>query len=214
MANEWYRKTTWSQNDRLDFETRWARCRTDWNKFQYLSIQAGHLIGAHPPLYVDALQLLDRALSGFHQPVGIASALGLKARCVHALSGFDEAVPIYRRALEFEKTYPKVRTQLWVEFPWEIAKARKASLYDEALQWLDFPQAPDVMFPIDRFQKATVLAIVADSRGDLVAAKFHANTALSAAGMSRSPFPRHKNIGLVVSIEEWAAKELEAILTK
>ncbi|MBL9201197.1 MAG: hypothetical protein JNL39_11855 [Opitutaceae bacterium] len=163
---------------------------------------------------MDALQLLDRALSEFHQPVGIASALGLKARCVHALSGFDEAAPIYRQALEFEKTYPNVRTHLWVRFPWEIAKARRASLYDEALQWLGFPQDPNVMFPIDRFQKATVLAIVADSRGDLVAAKSHADAALRAAGMSRSPFSRHKNIGLVVGVEDWAAAALDAILKK
>jgi hypothetical protein len=214
MPRDWFRKTTWSKEDQEDFDARWKRCRTDWNRFQYLSIQAGHLSGAKPPLYADALKLLERALSDFHQPVGIANALGLKARCVHALSGFDQAAPIYRQALEFEKTYPKVRTQLWVEFPWEIVKARRATLYDDALRWLDFPPAKDVMFPIDRFRQATVLAIIADERRDTELAKSNAEAALRAAGMSHSPFPQHKNVGLVVQIESWAREAIDKILQK
>jgi hypothetical protein len=214
MARDWFRKTTWSPQNEADFERPWKRCRTDWNRFQYLSIQAGHLIAANPPLYADGLKLLERALTQFHQPVGIANALGLKARCVHALDAFDAAVPIYRQALEFEKSYPQARTRLWVEFPWEIVKARKHDLFEEALRWLDFPQATDVVFPIDRFQKATALAMIAKYRGDLGSAKVQAEEAFRAAGMSHSPFPNHKKIGLVVHIEPWAEEALGGILRK
>ena len=87
-------------------------------------------------------------------------------------------------------------------------------LYDEALRWLDFPPVRDVMFPIDRFRMATVIAIVADDRGDVASAKSHAEAALRAAGMSRSPFPRHKNIGLVVQVEPWASEAIDKILKK
>ena len=212
MAKHWYRKTTWSKADQEDFEARWKRARGDWNRFQYLTIQAGHLVGANPPLFSEALKLLDRALTDFHEPVGIANALGLRARCVHALSGFDAAVPIYREALQFERSYPRVRTQMWSLFPWLIAQERKVDLYDEALEWLSFPQSKDVMFPIDRLRLFTVLAIVADHIGDRVKAKSDAESALRVAAASRSPFPRHKDIGLVIQIEAWAKAELDRIL--
>lgn len=212
MAKDWYRKTTWSKADQEDFEARWKRARGDWNRFQYLTIQAGHLADAKPPLYSEALKLIDRALSGFHEPIGIANALGLRARCVHALSGFDAAIPVYREALQFERADPRVRTELWSLFPWLIAKERRVDLYDEALEWLSFPQSKDVMFPIDRLRLFTVLAIVADHNGDHMKARSDAAEALRAAKASSSPFPRHREIGLVIQIEPWAKAELDRIL--
>jgi tetratricopeptide (TPR) repeat protein len=212
MAKDWYRKTTWSEADQEDFEARWKRARGDWNRFQYLTIQAAHLVGAKPPRYSEALRLIDRALSDFHEPIGIANALALKARCIHALSGFDAAIPVYREALQYEKADPRVRTQMWSLFPWLIAKERKIDLYDEALEWLSFPQSKDVMFPIDRLRSFTVLAIVADHYGDHVKARSDAESALRAAVTSRSPFPRHREIGLVTQIEPWAKAALDRIL--
>jgi hypothetical protein len=45
MANDWYRKTTWSEADQADFFARFKRSRTPYNKAQYLRIQANYLEG-------------------------------------------------------------------------------------------------------------------------------------------------------------------------
>ncbi|MCL2700366.1 MAG: hypothetical protein FWE88_01580 [Phycisphaerae bacterium] len=210
MANEWYRKTTWSDADRDDFEAHLKRSRGAANKSLYLLIQAEHLQDASPPLYREALALLERALTEWRYDSQRAVAFLRKAQCLLETEGFDAAIPFYRQSLEFEKQYTTTRTIAWREFPWQIVKHRRTDLYEEALKWLDIER---VAYPIDRYCMSTVCAIVWMHQGDPVNAKAVAATALKAAEIAFSGLRYHPNHGLVGDIEPWAKAELERILS-
>jgi len=52
MANDWHRKTTWSEADQVGFFARLKRSRTAYNNAQYLRIPAKSLegVGSHEML--------------------------------------------------------------------------------------------------------------------------------------------------------------------
>ena len=106
MATDWFRKTTWMAADEQDFEAHLKRSRGTYHKSQYLRIQASHLQGARPPLYAQALRLLERVLTEHRDDSQVASALFQKAECLVATSGFDFAIPVFREGLAFERSHP------------------------------------------------------------------------------------------------------------
>lgn len=129
MAIDWFRKTTWTAEDRDDFEARLKRSRGAYNKAQYLRIQAYHLQNAKPPLYQEALSLLERVLGQWRDDSQVASALLQKAECLLETVGFETAVPVFREGLEFEMQHPKTRTNAWVVFPWQIVNHQRSDLF-------------------------------------------------------------------------------------
>jgi hypothetical protein len=212
MATDWFRKTTWSEADREDFEAHLKRSRGAYNKSQYVRIQASHLENAKPPLYQEALSLLERALTEWRDDSQVACALFQKAKCVLATKGLDAAIPVFREGLEFEKRRSQARTGAWVEFPWQIVKHRRVDLFREALGWLAFCPT-GMLLPIDQFRVSVVLAIVKMSEGDLAFAKSCAVDAERAADTNDSGLAHHKKLGLVESVEPWVRAELQRILT-
>ena len=213
MPADWFRKTTWTAADREDFEAHLKRSRGVHNKSQYLRIQAFYLQKASPPLYQEALSLLERVLTEWRNDIQIASALLQKAECLLETKGFEAAIPIFRQGLEFEKQCPKCRTEAWLCFPWQIVRHRRTDLFDEALRWLTFPQSNAIMFPVDQFRTSSIRAIIKMQQGDIASAKSHAADALTAAGIDFSGFRYHPKIGLVGNMEPWVKAELERILT-
>jgi tetratricopeptide (TPR) repeat protein len=211
MATEWYRKATWSAADREDFEAHLKRSRGVYNKSQYLRIQASHLQGAAPPLYREALSLLERVLGEWRDDSQVASALFQKAECLLELDGFDTAAPVFREGLEFETQRPNARTNAWVIFPWQIVKHQRSELFDEALRWLASSPTGST-FPVDQFRVSAVLAIVKMKQGDLKFAKSCAADAQKAAAADSSGFRYHQKLGLVGLVEPWVKAELERIL--
>lgn len=211
MASDWFRKTTWTASDREDFEARLKRSRGVYHKSQYLRIQASHLQCAVPPLYREALALLERVLTEWRDDSQVAPALLQKAECLLEIEGFDAALPVFREGLEFEMNHPKSRTGAWVAFPWQIVKHQRVDLYDEALRWLASSPTGSI-FPVDQFRVSTVLAVVKMKQGDVVFAKSCAADAQKAAAAESSGFRYHQKLGLVGPMESWVKTELERIL--
>ena len=61
---DWFRKKTWTPQDREDFMVRLSRSRKTYNKAQYTRIQAVELLATKDPKLIQpALELLDMALS-------------------------------------------------------------------------------------------------------------------------------------------------------
>ena len=66
----WYRKTTWTANDREDFFARLKRSRKT-SRGQYLKIQAYHLYETNSPIEIKAaLELTELALAEY--PAGLS----------------------------------------------------------------------------------------------------------------------------------------------
>jgi tetratricopeptide (TPR) repeat protein len=213
MASEWYRKKNWTLADKADFEIHLKRSRNIYNKAQYLRLQAYELQHLTPPLYSEALELLERLFNDFPSEHQMASALLQKAQCIQALHGFTEAIPYYRMVLEQQKIQPRIRTNVWMDFPWEIVKAGRIDLYPEAISVLGTEKTP-LMLPIIVYRLNIIFSVIAEHNGEVEYAKIYAHRAIAASETVESGLRYHKTVGLVTGQEQWVVDFLHRLLNK
>ena len=189
MTTEWFRNTTWDLAVEAAFDQKLSRAR---RKAQYLRIQACTIARSHPEV---ALRLLDRY---FQLPDNFdhAQAHADRATALLALGRTNEAIASYEAALAREATFPKLRTQAYMELPYLIATCGIREQYDRALQLLQASEAR-LMFPVDLFRRHAAQALISADQGDLTQAKVHADLALRASERDHSGFRYHPTVGLV-----------------
>src|ERR1700737_4923308 len=114
---EWYRRTTWTTADAVDFTARLERSRSAYHKAQYLRIQAGHLhtVGS-PELTLVALGLLDQLLREWPDESQVSLAHMQRAECLVDLGQPIEALAAYRDALEARRKAPNWRNDAHLAF--------------------------------------------------------------------------------------------------
>ncbi len=213
MANDWFRKTTWSEADQADFFARLKRSRGAGMKAQYLRIQASHLEGTNEPELVQAaLILLDKMFAEFPEKNELASAFKQKAECLAFLGKPEQAVDCYRLALDAERNHPRVRTRAWVEFGRFVCDRKMTALFDEAIAVIDEMKFEDaLLYPVDVFEMSGVRAIVAAHKGDSSSAKAFASNSLEASAKTNSGLRYHPTIGLVRDKETPFYKSVAAL---
>lgn len=195
---EWFRRTTWSDADRENFNARLRRSRGAANKAQYLRIQAGHLAdaGHHAP----AIELLDRLFAEFPQRIELARAHAQKAESLAHLRQTEAAIQEYRAALQTERDLPNVRTNAWLDFGWLVVERQLTDYYDEVSQVLrEFRDERGLKFPAIEYRYAAIQALLADYRGDKARAREFARSALAESGKDHSGLRYHPTVGLVGS---------------
>ena len=198
MANDWYRKTTWSEADQADFFAHLKRSRTAYSKAQYLRIQACHLEDVGSPEFLKAsLTLLDKLLAEFPELSQLASAYGQKASCLAKLGNIDDAIVNYQRALQTERECPRVKTNAFMQFGRLVVENDLTKYFDEALNELKELDSRGIKFPYDIFQAFGIRSIIAVKRGETDKAKEFAKVALEAADKAHSGLRYHSTIGLV-----------------
>jgi tetratricopeptide (TPR) repeat protein len=213
MANDWFRKTTWSEADQADFFARLKRSRGDGMKAQFLRIQAYHLEETQSlELVRVAVTLLDKMLIEFPQasPSELPSAYNQKATCLAALGKNGEAIDCYRLALDAERK-TKCRTRAWLDFGRFICERMLFELFDEAVAILDEFKLNGLLFPIDTYEFSGIHAIIAARKRDIAKAKQFAAAALKAAAETKSGLRYHPTIGLVRDKETPFYKSVQAI---
>jgi tetratricopeptide (TPR) repeat protein len=215
MANDWYRKTTWSEADQADFFARLKRSRTTYNKAQYLRIQAYHLEGVGSPKLLKAsLALLDKMFAEFPDKTQLASAYGQKASCLAKLGEIDQAIAYYQRALKTEREFPNVKTNAFMQFGRLVVENNLTKLFDEALEELKELDLRGIKFPSDIFQAFGICSIIAAHKGETEKAKEFAKIALEAADKAHSGLRYHSTVGLVRDKETPFFKSVTAIAEK
>jgi tetratricopeptide (TPR) repeat protein len=193
--DDWFRRTTWSEEDERTFFARLARSRSSFHKSQYLRIQAGSLAATgREPLVRVALDLLQRLFADLPEPSELESAHLQAAQCHEQLGNLLPAVEHFRLARQAQSRYPNSDAGTALEFPWFVVEHRLSSLYDEALDSL---RAAHLAFPVQSFKAAAIRAFVAEARNHHQAASQHALEALEAAGRKQSQFRYHRSLGLV-----------------
>jgi hypothetical protein len=194
-AHDWFRRTTWSKEDEIEFFVRLGRSRTPFHKAQYLRIQALSLAesGSDSLLRV-ALSLLDRLLTEFPVRTEVASAHLQAAQCQARLGCLPEAVEQFRLSLAAQARLPNVDPGTALEFSWFIVQHQLTEMYDEALSVL---ATAHIAFPVQAFKAAAARAVIAEFRHDFEAAATNARAAIAAADLAESPFRYHKGLGLV-----------------
>lgn len=196
--DNWFRRTTWTTSDQEQFYARLNRSRAA-NRAQYLRIQAGHLGAAGAPeCFWAALGLLDKVLVEHPDDIELAQVYLQQADCWLGLGNVENAVGCYRKALQRERRFPKLKTDAFLGFGWMVVEGELTDLYEEAAAVLkEFRRPDDLLFPIDKYRFNAILALIDEDRGDYESAKNHAEVALEAAKQRVSGFRYHPKLGLV-----------------
>ncbi len=215
---DWFRKSTWSAKDQVDFEAKLSRALPR-RRAQLLRIQAGHLLSAavgkrRKQLVVAAMALLNQMFKEYPDDIQAAQAhLSLaEGHCI--LGDYKEAESSFRQAIRQERAFPNVLANAPLEFAWFIVKERRRHLYREALRHLAaWKRDYDIglNFPSDRFQYNAIKAVALNSMRQYSKAGSHAETALDALGATNSGLRYHPEVGLVEDCPAWIPRELQRI---
>lgn len=213
-AENWFRRTSWSDEDRKAFFTRLQRCRGESNRCQYLAIQGNTL--ADKGYYSEAIELLTQVVLEFPgQKIHSASSYCSIAECYVGLQNSELAISNFRKALEEERAFPNVRTRTWLAYPWYIVATEQIKLYSEALTIIDeFEGKSSLDFPVDMYQLSVIRAVLSEFRGEHSMAVQLARKALEASEMKTSGFRSHQNLGIVIKINPQIRERLQLILAR
>jgi tetratricopeptide (TPR) repeat protein len=208
--DDWFRRTTWTDQDRDEFQARLARSRGAANKAQYLRIQAYHLAEARE--YEVALELLEQLLKEYPEAFELEAVYDLQARCFIGLDNIDKAIEAYHSCFEFQKLYPHERTHAKLDYCWLIAINKISHLYAEVEPLLKkYQSSISLSFPIQLFKLAATRALIAEEEGRLEYAAMFIKHAMNAAQQNNSGLRYHPNLGLVGEIPREVAQRLAAI---
>jgi tetratricopeptide (TPR) repeat protein len=210
---DWFRRKTWTDSDKAEFNARLNRSRGAGNKAQYLRIQAGHL--AEAGHHTAAIELLDRLLTEFPEQFDLAPAHLQKATSLAELGQVAVAVVEFRRAMQSERDFPTVRTSAWLDFGMFVVERVLTVYFDEALSTLkEFGDHSRLMFPSERYRYCAIRALIAGARGDTTTAGDFAKQALVEAEKAHSGFRYHPTVGLVGTESERLENKLRALAAR
>lgn len=192
--HDWFRRNTWTDQDRREFNAQLERGRG--SKAQFLRIQAGCLAAAGQ--YAAAIELLDRMFDEFPDEIQLAQGHLQKAESLFRLGKIEPSILEFRLALQAERDFPNVKTQAWVDFPFFIVSQQCTDLFAEAVSvFEEFADESALAFPATRYRYFVVLALVAHANGEQASARQYAKEALAEASKERSGLRYHPTVGLV-----------------
>ncbi len=162
---DWYRKTTWSAEDKEDFFAHLSTSSAE-DKRHYLRTQAHYLQNkADPPDYESALSLLEYLVRESSDITQMALALVQKARCLESLGKTEEALEAYRGAVEFSRNeHGSYTTDAPLHFAIFVVGHRLLAHYNEVLESLGGTE-PLLIVPLPRYMICAALALIADDTG-------------------------------------------------
>jgi tetratricopeptide (TPR) repeat protein len=206
--DDWFRRETWTADDKDQFFKRLARSRGTLHKAQYLRIQALHLEGTGAKALVDeALGLLNLILSQYPEPVQLAMVHSQRATCLRTLGRVDESMAAFRDALAQQRSTRGVTTDAYIDYAQLILDLDRSDLFPEALSVLD-EFGGDELFPIHRYRSGMIRAFIYESQGDLSKAALFARAALGASSETESVFRYHRDLGVVREIDAEVQRHL------
>jgi len=195
---DWFRKKTWTPQDREDFMARLQRSRGNYNKAQYTRIQAVELLATkNPNLIQPALELLDTVLSNWPEESSqLAATHWHRAECFILLNRIEEAVAEFRKTFEQQRTNRSCLTGAHINFAWLVATKKLLNYFDEALAQLKEFGGKE-MFPREKYMIAASHALISNERGETKQAKDWAKSALEEASKTNTGFRYHPTLCLV-----------------
>lgn len=190
-ADDWYRRTTWTEQDQQEFFEKLKRSRTSYNKAQYLRIQAYYLQDINTQA---ALDLLDNMITNWPEQSALPQAYLQKAQCLIKLKDNNGAIEAFRNSFKSEKS--KVSTQAYLKFSLFVIKNNLTSLFEESLAMLELGESITI-FPKDIYEYYGIKAIIFEHDNKHEEAREFALKAIEASQKTESGFKYHKDIGLV-----------------
>ena len=107
---------------------------------------------------------------------------------------------------------PGLRCCAYLQFAWFAVGRELTDLYQEVLGIMDKSMRDgDLVFPAAQYKYFGALALISGALGDLEHATRMARNALDAAAKDRSPFVRHRRVGLVSNTDSGVYRRIEQL---
>ena len=110
--------------------------------------------------------------------------------------------------MDFEKTWPNVKTNADLDFSDMVIKLGKNEHYD-LVERLMIKRLEDSLFPIERYLGNSFLAFIAKSRGDQESFQKFRELADENATQEESGIRYHQDLGVVKKRDSWLDKLLK-----
>ncbi|WP_316845787.1 hypothetical protein [Pedobacter psychrodurus] len=203
---EWYRRKTWAKIDEEEFFAKLGRARKD-GRAQYLKIQAIELVETkNKGLLNVAETLLIKMLTDYPDDnFNRGSALKTLGDIYKLNVDYKSAIDFYKQALDFEKVYPNVITEAYLNYSELVVKTNQLELFD-GLEKILLERYSRMMFPIEKYKVNSILSIINNVKGRQEKAKQYSDLAEQFASANTSGLRYHKYLGTVKERDSWLDK--------
>jgi tetratricopeptide (TPR) repeat protein len=195
--SDWFRKKTWAKDDEEHFFTKLSRARKN-GRAQYLKIQAIELLYTKDNKLLNiAKELLQKVLDDYPDNNLEKSSVYKTFGDIFLLEkNLEKAIEYYRKAIDFEKVYPNVKTNSDIIYSELIIKNKLTNEYLNVEKILE-EKISGLLFPIDKYKVFSMLAILNYYNSNIQTAKEYALLANENAQAETSGLRYHKHLGIV-----------------
>lgn len=210
LMADWFRRKSWTQTDEDEFFKKLNRARKD-GRAQYLKIQAIELVQTEDSALLNVAEdLLNKMLIEYREDnFNKGSALSILGDIYKLREDYQKAKGYYKQALDFEKVYPNVITQAYLDYSELVVKTGETASFDEVEQIL-LERQPRLMFPIEKYKVNSLLSIISKHKNRHDEAKRFAEFAEQSANAETSGLRYHKYLGVVKDRDTWLDKQVQS----
>ncbi len=134
-----------------------------------------------------------------------SSALETLGNIYNEVGEKNKAIEYYKKAIDFEKIYPNVLTEAYLNYG-ELVVSLKQDLWYDDVEEILLNRYSSLAFPIQKFKVNSILSFINEHKGMNDLAKHYAELADQNANEKTSGFRYHKDLGLVSDKENWLTK--------
>lgn len=205
MNKIWYRNTTWNEEIENSFFKKLGRVKDKSMRAQYLKLQAGSLAYTKAPALMDvAEKLLNKQLTEYSDVVlFVSSAYGLLGDIQGFKGIYNQAIDLYKKAIDFEATYPNYISPSFMDYAELVIKTKRTDLYDDVEKIFSEKRYDSASsFPFALYKKYSILSIISKYKKDMEKAKYYADLAEENAQKQETGLNNHQTLGLVTKRDE------------
>ena len=206
---DWFRNKTWAKTDEEEFFTKLNRARKDC-RAEYLKIQAIELVQTKDKRLLKAAEdLINKMLTEYPDDnFNKAAALKTLGDIYNLREDYQKAKIYYKQALDFEKVYPNVITQVYVDYSELVIKTADTTSFDHVEQIL-LERHPGLLFPTEKYKVNALLSIINKLKNRHDEAKRFEELADQSANAETSGLRYHKYLGIVKDRDTWLDKHVQ-----
>jgi tetratricopeptide (TPR) repeat protein len=202
--DNWYRNKDWNPQIEVNFETRFKRSRKDFNKAQYLRIQATYLLKSSAKKNQEkGIQLMERLIKEYpKETFSTMNGHEQLGNYYFKNKNYQEAEHCFRVVTEYYHKYTRSGTSGIADLKLceTILQSDQTEKFEEAymLATTKFDGTEGVLILNDhKFYHATLMANLCLRMGNLDEASEFATRALELSEITEPQFNRHKTVGIV-----------------
>jgi tetratricopeptide (TPR) repeat protein len=125
-----------------------------------------------------------------------SSAFKLKGDILYKMEKYDLALENYKNAIDFEKIYPQVKTDAYLNYSELVIELNKTELFRN-VETILLKRVKELGFPKDKYIVNAILSIIYKYKNNMEKANYYKTLAEEAVNAEKSDFKWHKKLGLV-----------------